>query len=530
MTDGDADVASTDAAALAVTRPGGPIAPLLRAGWVSATSDVSLILTTITVLGLAIRLYRLDGLPAEMWGDVTTHYTLAQQVMNGHLFFDYEFGGDGPLLSYCVAVVASIAGLSFFTLKLTTVLIGTAVIVVTYFLAEELFDNRQIGLIAAFITAISFWDITFSRQAKPYILAALLAALAVTFAAKRMVVPAGIALGLGMYSQAAFWGVPVAFLLSPVALLIGAVVATPVMLSFARNPGQLTGQSSYIGEKLHTHLTVLQMMGRLIQNIGLNALAFFARGDVTFRHNIPYNPHLDYLSGVIFLVGMALIVRRIATTYDWKLLVWFVVPFLTVQIPSVLDMTPGNVPNMGRMIGAMPFAYTAIAYAIYVGANDLFSGVLAAPRAWLAGAGLVTVTLVVVFGINAYNYFVVYPRTLPNGNTPYDLAIAREVDATGSTAFSIVVSCCWGEWGQPEPDAIQDRVGPSARLLLATDTPDAITKLRTIVAHGTPVVLYLDPSLTNGRRLFTRVVAVKRQSMLRLNGWDVARVLVGVRR
>jgi hypothetical protein len=93
-----------------------------------------------------------------------------------------------------------------------------------------------------------------------------------------------------------------------------------------------------------------------------------------------------------------------------------------------------------------------------------------------------------------------------------------------------VVGCCWGEWGQPEPDAIQDRVHLSARLLLATDAPDAGSKLQTLVARGTPVVLYMDPAVRNGGALFAPFVSVKRQSMLRVNGWNVARVVVGIRR
>jgi hypothetical protein len=185
---------------------------------------------------------------------------------------------------------------------------------------------------------------------------------------------------------------------------------------------------------------------------------------------------------------------------------------------------------MGRMIGAMPFAYSAVAYAISVGAREIASGVRSVTWSWRAGSGLVAVTMIVIFVINAYNYFVVYPRTLPNGNTPFDLAIARQVDTTGAAAESVVVGCCWGEWGQPEPSAIQDRVSASARLLLATDTQDALSKLQTYVPRGSAVVLYLDPALKNGGAAFHSAVQVQRQSMFRVDGWDVAWVVVGRRR
>jgi hypothetical protein len=495
-----------------------------------ATSETALILGTVTLLGLAIRLYRLDGLPAEMWGDVTTHYQLAQKVMSGHPFFDYEFGGDGPMLSYLVAAVASLGGLSFFTLKLTTVLIGTAVVTASYFMAETLFDNRQVGLITAIVTAVSFWDLTFSRQAKPYILVPLFTCLAVTFAARRMPVPAGIALGLGMYTQAAFWGVPVAFLIMPTALLVGALVAIPVIDSFIRNPSSLVGSSSYIGSKLHTHHTLTQTALSVLANIWKNALSFNVRGDVTFRHNIPLHPHLDVLSGVLFLAGMALILWRIARQHDWKLLWWFLIPFMAAQIPSVLDTTPGNVPNMGRMIGAMPFAYAAIAYAIFRACDAVCRALSSRSAGWLASAGLMSVLLAAIFCINMYNYFVVYPGTLPNGNTPYDLVIARQVDAAGAGATSIVVGCCWGDWGQPEPDAIRDRSNPAIRLVLASDAQTARQDLATQVSGGADVVVYTDPATPASANPVAGSLQDTQSYVLRENGWAVARVFQGRKR
>ena len=83
--------------------PAESVTAWLRTARGVATADTTLILGVITLLGFAIHLYRLDGLPAEMWGDVVTHYQLSQKVMSGHPYTNYEFGGDGPLFSYVVA-------------------------------------------------------------------------------------------------------------------------------------------------------------------------------------------------------------------------------------------------------------------------------------------------------------------------------------------------------------------------------------------------------------------------------------------
>src|SRR5947209_5011073 len=67
------------------------------------TSTSGLVLLAITELALILRLYRLEDLPAAMWGDVIEHYGLADLVLTGHPYLTYYFGGDGPMFSYVVA-------------------------------------------------------------------------------------------------------------------------------------------------------------------------------------------------------------------------------------------------------------------------------------------------------------------------------------------------------------------------------------------------------------------------------------------
>src|ERR1700691_801982 len=101
-------------------------------------------LIAILCLGICLGLYQLDNLPAEMWGDATAHYSLAQQVRHGQLFFNYRYGGDGPIYTYLVVFVSWFLGLSFFTLKFTSVLIYLFFIFVMYLLTDELFKKEEI--------------------------------------------------------------------------------------------------------------------------------------------------------------------------------------------------------------------------------------------------------------------------------------------------------------------------------------------------------------------------------------------------
>lgn len=166
-----------------------------------------MILVLIILFAFLLRLYQLDSLPAEMWGDVIEHYKLADGIGDGYLFLDYRFGGDGPLFSYLVFFVSRFLGLSFYSIKFTTAFIGTILVLIVYFVAKELFGRKEVGYISSFLAAVSFWSLSFSRQAKPHILVPLFVCLTLLFLLKKKKLLSGMFLGLGMYSQAGFWGV-----------------------------------------------------------------------------------------------------------------------------------------------------------------------------------------------------------------------------------------------------------------------------------------------------------------------------------
>src|ERR1700730_15758580 len=118
------------------------------------------VLIGIVCIGAFLGLFELNTLPAEMWGDAVAHYALAKQVLHGLIFFNYRFGGDGPIYTYLVVLVSRFLGLSFYTLKFTSVLVYLLFIVCMYFLTDELFKKKEITYIATFLSTISFWSLT----------------------------------------------------------------------------------------------------------------------------------------------------------------------------------------------------------------------------------------------------------------------------------------------------------------------------------------------------------------------------------
>lgn len=165
-----------------------------------------MILLSITLFGLLLRLFQLDTLPGEIWGDVIEHYKLTQSILHGDFFFDYRFGGDGPLFSYVNSFLSFFFGLSFYSLKLSTAIAGTLLVFFSFYLTQEYFKNKKISYITSFLMAISFWSLSFSRQAKPHIFVPFFITLTFLFALKKKKILSGLFLGLGMYTQAGFWG------------------------------------------------------------------------------------------------------------------------------------------------------------------------------------------------------------------------------------------------------------------------------------------------------------------------------------
>lgn len=492
-----------------------------------------MILLLIILSSLFVRIYLLDSLPGEMWGDVIEHYKYTRDILHGNLFWNYRFGGDGPLFSYIVAFLSSFLGLSFYTLKLTTVLIGVAFTAVVFFLAKELFGKKEIAYISSFLTVASFWSLSFSRQAKPHILVPLFVSLAILFVLKKKHILSGLLLGFGMYAQAGFWGIPLVFLSRLKILSMGLFLALPIIFNFIKALDTSFSANSFFGEKigLSSGLSILDFFARMTRNLVKNLFSFNVMGDSVFRHNIAGKPHLDNISGLFLLVGFSLICKKIVEKKDKKLLFYFMIPFFALQIPSILDVNnPLSTPNMGRMIAILPFVYISVAYGVYRISHYIKS---------VLGKRLLTnrlvnllifLILVVIAGINLFNYFVIYPKGLPNGNTPFGKIIAEKIDTYPIDTPIMVVGCCWGDSGQPEPNGIRFRLKYPRNPYFFEADDNALgmfscSKIRNL-HQGSYSILITNPS--NNRVIQeAKSCLTEKISLLKKGIWNIATVVEG---
>lgn len=133
---------------------------------------VYLTLFLIVLAAFILRLYRVTEIPPSLnWDEVSIGYNAYSILKTGKdewgQFLPVHFKAYGEY-KLPVQIYASIPGIAIFGLKemgvrITPVVYGTLTVLVTFFLARALFQNELLGLIAAFLLAISPWHIQLTR-------------------------------------------------------------------------------------------------------------------------------------------------------------------------------------------------------------------------------------------------------------------------------------------------------------------------------------------------------------------------------
>ena len=132
---------------------------------------VYLVLGVILVFGLLLRVYAL-GVPV-MWFDETITGLTAQDITEkGIPMYDSGFTiGSTFVFHYLVALFMLIFGAGDFGARIVSVIFGLATIVLAFFIGREFGkgeEGRVIGLVGALLTAVLYFEVLYSRQARFY--------------------------------------------------------------------------------------------------------------------------------------------------------------------------------------------------------------------------------------------------------------------------------------------------------------------------------------------------------------------------
>jgi len=376
--------------------------------------------------------YNLPGVPAEMDSDHAEKLLDVNDIVTNGLrpiFFERNTGRE-PLQFYLTAtyIWATQHPIDHLALKTITALMGVLVVVGTFFLTRELFDD-DIAFPTAALIAISKWPVTIARMGLRFPFTPVFVAPFAFFlfrALKRKsrndFLMAGFFLGLGLLGYNAFRLAPLLAIVF-VALWIfthpieraersrlvmnfglmaamALVIFMPVFRYSMDHPDKFWYRALTRVANAETEIdgNPLQILGSNVWNA---ALMFNWIGDEAWPNTIPGDPALDYFSGGIFLLGAMYAVYRLVRHREWAY-AFVILGVLVMQLPSSLSLAfPRENPSVVRASGAIPFAFM----------------IAALPLAWVArvtreasGRAMMALVLVLLFAMIARTNFLRYFR------------------------------------------------------------------------------------------------------------------------
>lgn len=423
--------------------------------WSLRITWVHLALIGITLLAVFFRVHRLAEVPAEMNSDHAETYLEVYDVLHGArpIYFPRNTGHEA-LKFYVVVALLRLTPLtmSFLTLKVGTVLFSILAVPLMYLLGRELY-NREIGLLAAALLAVSQWHIAISRIGlrpvyTPFFVAPTLYFLFRAFKYNRRNdwLASGLVLGAGLHSYTSMRVVPV--------LLVG-LVGVKLLFDLASwvqdrlRPGNQIADAYTETSALSADFWVNGILGGLaslvvflpllrfmrddpdlfwyrvltrssdlekqvpgdtwrvfLDNVKNALLMFNYRGDVVWVNTVPGDPVLNWVTGALFVLGTAYVVWRFVQYADRRSVYLFLSMFVLL-LPSTLSLAfPQENPSLTRGGGAVVIAMLLAALPLYVTASHLHR-ILGRPGRWVAIA-LIAVLMIAAARSTYQWYFVKY--------------------------------------------------------------------------------------------------------------------------
>ncbi|MCP4422996.1 MAG: phospholipid carrier-dependent glycosyltransferase [Chloroflexi bacterium] len=340
----------------------------------------------ILLVALAFRVYQLTAVPPGLTHDEANHGREAMGILDGdfRFYFPANYGSE-PVYSYTAAGSMWVFGENLLALRLVNVLFGLGAMGAAYAWTAVAFDRRT-ALIAAGVTAVSFWPVASSREALRAGMLPFFMTLAVWFFWQETKLPPvsgigipdtrpkrhhfiwfGLAIAITLHIYLA---ARVAWLIFPIfvvylalvdrdafrrswrptlaGLVLAGLLVVPMFVYLKNNPAAQTRLTMLDGP-----LQALRdgNLTPVLQNAGEALLAFVwpGYGDQFLAYNIPGRPVFEPVTAVFFIVGLLISIWRWKQPNYAFLLLWFGVGVA----PSLLT---GATANTTRNLAALPAA------------------------------------------------------------------------------------------------------------------------------------------------------------------------------
>ncbi|MBI4319184.1 MAG: glycosyltransferase family 39 protein [Chloroflexi bacterium] len=380
----------------------------------------------VLLVALFLRAHDLDSIPGGVYLDEADNGLVGLRLLEMEYSpFTELRDSNATLYFYLLGFGLKLLGTSAFALRVVAVGAGVLTVAVFFVLARRYFGWAA-ALAATFLLAVSRWHINFSRIAFEALLVPLFGALAVMFLLRGLqtrryvdLTLAGLFFGLGFHTYIGFRVFPLILfsfalhlaisrhpswrvVLPGVAIFLVGIWLTlaPLGVYVAKNPDAFVRRMTAASvmndvERQKSYLPIWA-------NLQKSMLMFNWEGDPRARHNLPKQPMLDFVSGALFVFGIAYSLYRFRDSQSFLLLAWLVLGLL----PGVFSLADSN-PHSLRTVGVVPavFLLTGVFW------EEALAGV-ARLGSWRRGAlALLTVPLLAASGAAAYlNYDTLFNR------------------------------------------------------------------------------------------------------------------------
>ncbi|MBI3305295.1 glycosyltransferase family 39 protein [Candidatus Parcubacteria bacterium] len=365
----------------------------------------------ILVVAIFFRFWQFTEFPPGLYPDEAVNGVNGLQAVetgNYQVFYPDNNGREGLWMNV-QGLVSKALGPSPWALRVPSMVIGVLTVLGLFLLVRELVGD-EVALVSAALLATSFWHTVFSRMAFRAILLPFVLTYLFYFLVRGLkrgrgsdFVGAGFFFGLGFHTYISYRIVPLLLVAlfgvliwlkrrkvwqpifcAPCAvslmLIVGLVVATPMLLYLIQHPEDWSGRTGGISV-----WSAQSPLKAVLISTAATLGQFNVLGDRNWRHNFPGRPELFWPAGIMMLVGLAITFRtafRIfrakpaappseetvrpchsnILVYDsgngwlvifgaWLMLGWF----FALMVPAIL--TREGLPHALRTIGTIPPAY-----------------------------------------------------------------------------------------------------------------------------------------------------------------------------
>jgi streptogramin lyase/4-amino-4-deoxy-L-arabinose transferase-like glycosyltransferase len=400
-----------------------------RAEW----GEIALV-GAVLLIALALRLPGLEGLPVEVHGDEAWCGLEARSIFRGEVRNLFGVGWYNlPYLGFALyAPFFWLFGDDLYGLRMASVFHGTLSVLLLHLVARELF-RPSVGLVAAFLLAVSQWHIHFSRTGIDYIqassvglalfwflllgirrrrplyflLAGYTAALCfdVYYAARLTPVLAAVYLLHRAVCERGFWRAQASHL---VIMALGATLfALPMLFFFVQFPATLMARTEGVwvfAAENRQHVVqahqvasfAAAMRRQVLRSVG----AFNYFGETSLQHG-RRAPLLDFWTGAFFVLGVGAFGWRLRRSNTFLVALWF---WSTLLLGGVFTVDAVFSP---RLSGVLPVLFLFPALFLAAGGDGLRRAFGRAGTILALATGAVFAVLCA--GDNVHEYFTVHP-------------------------------------------------------------------------------------------------------------------------